>query len=519
MRVVYLLLLFSLTQSVAAFDTTKIIFHFEGIELDSYAGRNLTALGDVNNDGFDDIAVSTIIPSGTYIFYGGNPSDTIPDLILPGHLGAGDPIDLDGDGINDLITHHHQDLPFKKGTFYYFKGFIDSISTIIYDSLGDDTNNYDLGDGGLIDGIKTGYINSDNYGDVLTYLHASTNGPTLLFYDGLFALDQSPDWAYHVSDYNYYLTGFGFIDFNGDGSLDVYAGMHANADTLGYVYIFLGLNFNNVPDKIIASPAEHDSINVFFYPEEVDNVGDINGDGWDDLGVRYHTQGFIYLCGPVVDTLYDYWLDGTCQEMSRAGDINGDGYNDLITGHSRTMDGVVDIFLYGIEFDTYYDASIYKSDLPPRLLDDIGYELSPAGDFNGDGYDDFMFSATNFTVIENWGDVFIVAGGPYLVTDVEEINIGELPEKYNLKQNYPNPFNPSTTIEFAVPSKEHVSLTIYNILGQVVTTLVDEELPAGSYKVDWDGTDQRGNKVASGVYTYKLTTSSVELSKKMVLVK
>ena len=94
-----------------------------------------------------------------------------------------------------------------------------------------------------------------------------------------------------------------------------------------------------------------------------------------------------------------------------------------------------------------------------------------------------------------------------------------LPKRFELSQNYPNPFNPSTTIAFELPTKGHVELTIFNILGEKVTTLVNQVLPAGRHSVEWNATDVRGRSVASGVYLYRIKSGETVISKKMMLVK
>jgi hypothetical protein len=108
-------------------------------------------------------------------------------------------------------------------------------------------------------------------------------------------------------------------------------------------------------------------------------------------------------------------------------------------------------------------------------------------------------------------------------TEVEE-EISALPNKFELSQNYPNPFNPTTTIPFRVGSSHFMvhsptrtSLIIYNILGQKVRTLVDEEKLPGNYNVIWDGKDYSGKEVASGIYFYQLRTKDFTDTKKMVL--
>ena len=94
-----------------------------------------------------------------------------------------------------------------------------------------------------------------------------------------------------------------------------------------------------------------------------------------------------------------------------------------------------------------------------------------------------------------------------------------LPTEFNLAQNYPNPFNPTTEISLDLPVAGHVSLMVFNVLGQQVRTLVDNEMPAGSHLVSWDGTSSSGNAVSSGVYFYRLETGSFVETKKMMLLK
>jgi hypothetical protein len=99
------------------------------------------------------------------------------------------------------------------------------------------------------------------------------------------------------------------------------------------------------------------------------------------------------------------------------------------------------------------------------------------------------------------------------------------PVTYTLHQNYPNPFNPSTTIKYQLPVESKVWIDIFNILGQKVINLIDEKKPAGYYNVHWDGNTWNGNRVASGVYIYRMTAEAVDshakfsMNKRMILVK
>ena len=89
-----------------------------------------------------------------------------------------------------------------------------------------------------------------------------------------------------------------------------------------------------------------------------------------------------------------------------------------------------------------------------------------------------------------------------------------VPVTFSLFQNYPNPFNPTTKIKFSLTSPEMVKLTVYNVLGQKVETLIDQRLASGEYIVDFDG-----SKLASGVYFYRLQAGKFDETREMVLLK
>jgi len=156
-----------------------------------------------------------------------------------------------------------------------------------------------------------------------------------------------------------------------------------------------------------------------------------------------------------------------------------------------------------------------------------GFSWSPLGSGIGGEYSSYQ-SVEALTVYDNnliAGGDFTIAGGKvsaYLAewtkgnpTDVNDDNRTRvLPEQYRLSQNYPNPFNPSTDISFSLPKAEHIKLEIYNIMGQKVSTLVNEYKKAGVYTVSWNA-----NKVASGIYFYRLTAGEFIQTKKMMFLK
>ncbi len=94
-----------------------------------------------------------------------------------------------------------------------------------------------------------------------------------------------------------------------------------------------------------------------------------------------------------------------------------------------------------------------------------------------------------------------------------------VPDRYSLAQNYPNPFNPSTVIKFNLPQPGNAEVAVYNTLGQKVATLVNGYFDAGEYETTWNGLDDNGQKVSSGVYLYRLQTDNYEETQKMILAK
>jgi hypothetical protein len=119
---------------------------------------------------------------------------------------------------------------------------------------------------------------------------------------------------------------------------------------------------------------------------------------------------------------------------------------------------------------------------------------------------------TTLVVTENDSSFYI----EFIYKSITGINREEkIPGRFFLGQNYPNPFNPKTTINYQLPSGSQVDLSIYNLLGQKVATLVSEKKAAGSYKVEWNA-----SSFASGVYFYKLETNAGFVqTKKLILLK
>ena len=106
--------------------------------------------------------------------------------------------------------------------------------------------------------------------------------------------------------------------------------------------------------------------------------------------------------------------------------------------------------------------------------------------------------------------------GTFEYTDAVEVEV--LPTKYELFQNYPNPFNPSTNIKFSLPEDTKLAINIYNLLGERVATVLNEELKAGFHQIEFNS-NSAGYSLASGVYIYSIESNNFSKVKKMILMK
>lgn len=147
---------------------------------------------------------------------------------------------------------------------------------------------------------------------------------------------------------------------------------------------------------------------------------------------------------------------------------------------------------------------LFENDMPLEPL----FSVSPTvGWAAGNTYDDYIYKWTGPS-LDSLDDASALEG----------IKSTYNPNNFHLSQNYPNPFNPSTTFHYYLISASNVNLVIYNMLGEEVRIIVNEYQPGGEKSVVWDGKDQKGNNVSTGVYVYQLRIDNYAFSKMMVLI-
>ncbi len=176
-----------------------------------------------------------------------------------------------------------------------------------------------------------------------------------------------------------------------------------------------------------------------------------------------------------------------------------------------------------IEPEGAYPYSIHSSAISPFSMGTPVYSGNfdwTEAVFNLDQYSGtirlrFVFGSDNSINGAGWyiDDIHLECELP--VSSPEEI----APAIFKLEQNYPNPFNPETQISFSLPTAQLVQMNVYNLKGQLVKSLVNSSMSAGKHQIVWDGTDDRGNAISSGVYFYRLIVGGTSRTRKMLLMK
>jgi FlgD Ig-like domain len=159
-----------------------------------------------------------------------------------------------------------------------------------------------------------------------------------------------------------------------------------------------------------------------------------------------------------------------------------------------------------VRFWSYYDGNL----LGGTFVDDTSSDVNPKGQFG-------LYSFQNDTNgVAGYYDNVVVK--TLTTTSVKNPSQSQ-PREFSLLQNYPNPFNPSTKITYRLNASGFTTLGIYNILGRKIKSLVAQEQAPGEYSVSWNGNDERGQTVASGVYFYTLQNGTYAETKKLILMK
>ena len=334
-----------------------------------------------------------------------------------------------------------------------------------------------------------------------------------------------PDESWSASD-----GGFVSMDRRIVGGAIKASANHPWVEDDGMLYV---ANMDRVapmtPQVIVLDRATGEIVNLIdltdIYFHDYDGTGE-NIDTSGPYGIDVDERG-VYTTG--------FWSqpDAFPGHFTLDGDViwvnqNGDGFLDRYFGDEATarglnpgLDQMINThvkagkyniaILSGFNLPTWGSVlgpdghGLFKLNLPKMS---VGLGTDCVWVSNNSAIDGIYVGASDGRDLVHWPfDVAMAVVGTDVTTAVTEVAGAAVPDDYELDDSYPNPFNPSTTIGFSIPDRGQavsVTLTIYNTTGQLVNTLVADELTAGQYQVTWDGTDGSGVLAASGVYLYRL---------------
>jgi hypothetical protein len=540
-------LLLSSTSSCLTLNNLEIIWqktYVDGAAPESLRdwGRSIACAGDVNDDGYDDIIVAANTRSGdpddpwlgiAYVFLGGNPMDTVPDVMLTGSkYGSGAATvagigDFNHDGYSDVILAQGGGV---KAVKVFFGGdTMDTVCDVILQTR----------PGGSVANAVSGAgdVNGDTIDDCIIgdYLWSHTDGRALIFFGGT-SPDGLPDVVLggHNKEHMGACVGGGG-DLDGDGFDDVVVGAEANSDMdtwAGKVYGFFGgTPMDTIPDVWLRGEHSSSYLGAF----GVDIVRNGTDYAWLLTGTRFFQNGspsspgkiYVMYGDSAMDMLVDAFMigrtDSSClgQATAWAGDVDSSGVGDIISGAPfEDSKGAVYLWLGGMPLDSTPDA--WATGDPEGQ--DLGWQVSTAGDVDGDGCDEVLFSNC-------WGgrSEFTVWVARYNKTGVAETLRGSSAKGLaRILQNHPNPFSGETVISLALDLTREATLEIYDVMGAMVRTIAvpastKEPVYTNVRSVRWDGRDAHNMLVPSGIYLVKLRLTGEDLwageARKLVVIR
>jgi hypothetical protein len=539
MKTKYLLFAFFLISINVYAQFDKVIFK-KSVNI-GYASPNVYRLGDINKDGYDDILIYDCAQKKAMIFLGGNPMDTIPkytlsipfsDTLLFKDVAS---LDINNDGINDIIitTYIHIGITgyYAPGNIMVFYGGT-KINTIPDLTFSPPKGTFGFGQMKVLKDF-----NGDGKSELVIY---DTNLPFSsqdkqfginYFYNTGAVFDTIPHYSIQGDSIKGIqisaITSSG--DINGDGKTDFTV---LFTDTVGeynrayhnpreYRKFYLGnSNFDLTPSVTYYQDS------VGFNLDLMTIIKDINGDGKDDFLMYAYDNVYPYYYGNSIlwgsfpiDTVQDIGLNTQntyIDFVTDAGDVNGDGFNDLFV---RTNDGFdnhnAKIWLGGKhiphKLDDISDKTWYGNDYDITQSNyGLCRQITAVGDVDGDKVNDICIQKVPFGCCDECteGIIYIIKGDTSAKGDsITAISKGNnnVPANYVLEEPYPNPFNPSTIISWQMANPGTVVIKLFDITGKVIAEILNKEQYSGSHSIEFNAEKY---KLSSGVYFIQMQVYS-----------
>ncbi|OGU67735.1 MAG: hypothetical protein A2499_00815 [Stygiobacter sp. RIFOXYC12_FULL_38_8] len=492
---------------------------------DAYS--SVAQLGDVNGDGYNDFIVGSRGKGYAKLYFGGSPFDTLDCVRFQSHEQftaysgsfAGDG-DLNGDGYKDFVLGAAYDIfQFGKIFIHYGKSKIDTLADKTITGKGP---YYHFG----VQMTMSGDLNGDGYDDLVVSAPSDdidAHGRVYIYFGGK-EMDTICDVLLEgKSPFDTFGGSIAIVgDTNGDGYDDLLVGASQSLakNKTGEAYLFYGgksIGFSNSREFV-----GKDSLNGS-YGNRVAGLGDINGDGFSDFGITSSTTVDIF-SGAQLTNFYTisstkkYWYP---LYLSNGVDINNDGFSDFAMSYAYQENQYTgDVAIYLGKKSINSDPSIIINGITKNGY--LGTGLAISNDINGDSFAE-VFVGENGELTQNgtigYGKTSLYTYGTVDALDNSQYSV-DFPEDYKLFDNYPNPFNPETTINYQISSSCNVNITIFDLLGCKIATLIDEVKAPGNYKVKFNVDNlEKSIVVPSGIYFYTLKAGNYFQVKKMLLTK
>jgi outer membrane protein assembly factor BamB len=235
---------------------------------------------------------------------------------------------------------------------------------------------------------------------------------------------------------------------------------------------------------------------------QINRISDVNNDAVDDVLVASFTSGATCLSGADGNYVWTYPTEFQFA-IAPVPDLTGDGIEEVLFGTGNSSPTYGNFFCISGKGDSVLFNHYFPADKV--------YTVHGFGSIDGNNSFELLSGTRE-------GKVLCYSGGLGVVTGVANLDM-LLPQEFRLLQNYPNPFNPSTTIHFELPRQADIEILIFDILGRRIRSFLLKNLNPGTHQVIWDGKNEYGSVVTSGLYIYQVRMGPQSISRQMLLLK